>query len=496
MFQAVRKAQEVVQAVVPHIYVCTFVGDLELHHDRSPFNHDVYPMVPFIGYLDRYNCPYGVPAQVEGQQEEVNKRRSMALALLQKRRVIVESDAVQGGQTELELLYREANKLDGFMVVKPNKMNAVKVMEDVELFPPHVNLMDRSSTEIQEIAGTNAEFSGYESNARSGVAIDKRMQQSATVIAPLFDNLRRSQKILGYQIGSNMQQFWTKEKVLRVTDRLTGADRFVALNQVVDQGGGMVSVKNDITQGKYDYVVTEIPRTDTIRELYLNMIIEWVKRTPPEAVPVLLTVAFEIADLPNKDKILAKIKPMLGVDPREEQMDPEQVKQKAIQELEAQQQSAAEAAKLTKQGVELEQRKVKLAGDQIMARIKEIDERLKIERARAVNEIKMGAKEKAAPAKEKADPALQASLDMVKSRQATDLKKEEMATQASLDMVKSKQESEHRKEEAEHGSKLSKDEEKTKAASVLKQRQEDSKLKIKEEKAKPKPKPAAKSKGK
>jgi hypothetical protein len=432
MFQAIRNAQEVVQAVVPHIYVCTFLGDLELYHERSPFNHDMYPMVPFIGYLDRYNCPYGLPRQFEGQQEEVNKRRSMALAVLQKRRVIAEENVVQGGHDELDKLYQEANKLDGFMVVSSGKAGAFKIVEDRgELFTAHVRLLEQSEREIQEISGANAESMGYESNARTGVAQQQRIGQGNTLVAPIFANLKRSERMLGYQIGCNMQQYWQKEKMLRVTDHLTGADRFVALNQKMTDQGGAIIVKNDITQGIYDWVVAEAPKSDTVREMYLNLILEWVKRTPPQTVPLLLMVAFEIMDIPNKDTVMAKLKPLLGADPREDDLTPEQVKAKAIQELEAQKKAQAEAAQLEKQGVELEQRKTKLEGDQILARIREIQDRMKVLRAKTVHDITQKPKEdrqkqaEGAQLKERGE-AVKTGLDMVKARQATDLKKEEI----------------------------------------------------------------------
>jgi hypothetical protein len=385
VYDIVSQSTEVVQSVVPRMNVCTFFGEIELHRNRTPFPHDQYPFIPFIGYLDRYLYPYGVPRQIRGQNIEINKRRSMALALLRKRRVLAESDVVEG-EEGLKELYTEANKIDGFLVVDPGKKDAIEIVESTDLSNAHMGLMQQSENEIQEVSGANAEMSGYQSNAKSGVAIEKRQQQGAVMTAPLMENLRRSSKMLGFQLGSNIQGFWQGPKVLRVTDRLTGADRFVALNEVIPGEGGKITVKNNITQGKYDYIITQSPATDTVREQYLNLLMETIKKSPPEVVPQLLSMSFELMDLPNKEALLARLKPLLGVSPEDEDLSPEEIKQKAIQELEAQKQAAGEAAELEKRGVEQELEKAAVETQLERAKIREIDETLKMEKAKLVQE--------------------------------------------------------------------------------------------------------------
>lgn len=371
-YQAISGSQQVLKAIVKKMRVMTFFGEhLLLQDGPSPFNHDQYPLVPFIGYIDRYGCPYGVPRQIRGQNEEVNKRRSMALALLRKRRVKAERGVVgEGDNAALQRLYEEANKLDGFMVVDDGKIERFQIEELASLAQAQVELMRQSELEIREISGSNAEALGYDSPAESGIAKKLQIQRSQVTTATLFDNLRRSMSMIGNQVVANMQQFWKYEKVLRVTDKMTGAERFVTINQPVEGG---IQVKNNITQGKYDIVVSETPTTDTIREKNMDLLYAAIEKSPPEATPTLLIAAFEMSDLPNKEMLIEKLKPILGVDPGSEDEDPEETKQKVLETLAKQRDEAEMAKRLEMESIQLELNKKRLENLKLRAEIQKIE---------------------------------------------------------------------------------------------------------------------------
>ncbi|MBU1003016.1 MAG: hypothetical protein KKE73_10895 [Proteobacteria bacterium] len=335
IIQAVKAAQRLPRAVVRKLRVCTFLGDTVLQDVPSPCPHDQYPFVPFVGYVDRLGFPYGMPRQVRGQQEEVNRRRSMMLAHLQKRRIIVDKEAVEDTQAA----YEEANKLDGMIVLKDGGKR-FEMDEQMGLSEGQFKIMQVSSAEIQQISGANDERLGQESRAMSGAAMDSRVRRSETLTASLFDNYRRACHRLGELAVSEVQGTWTYEKVLRITDSLTKADRFVTLNEKIKVGEGVFEVRNNVTQGKYDVVVSDAPRTDTIREQNANLLMETIKKSPPEVIPQLMLLWFEISNLPNKDAIMAKIRPMFGEAPDAQDMSPEEIKAKAMAEIQQQQAKA------------------------------------------------------------------------------------------------------------------------------------------------------------
>jgi len=370
-YELIQSAQEVVGATVKRMRVATFLSDLLIQDLPTPFHHDEYPFIPFVGYLDKYGFPFGVPRQIREQDMEVNKRRSMALALLKSRRVLTESDVAKtsGG---LEHVYEEVNKLDSMVVVDPGKIDRIVISEHQELVPGQVAILHESEREIQEISGPNAEQLGLKSNVTSRVGLDRQVNQASTITAPLFESLRRSLKILGQQLQSNIQGFWTGQKVLRITDRLSGAERFVALNEPIELNNGMVAIKNNITQGKYDIIVSEAPRSDTVREQNLALVQEVIKKSPPEMAPPLLQLSFELMDLPNKEKLLAKIRPILGMAPGEEDLTAEELKQKAMEAQQAQQEAQDQQSAVMQQMTQLEIENKHLENEKIRAEIQAI----------------------------------------------------------------------------------------------------------------------------
>lgn len=364
--ELVSYATKVVRTVVRKIRVATFLGELLLEDVPTPYAHDQYPFVPFVGFMDRFGYPYGIPRQIREQNMEVNKRRAMILRLLTARRILIERGATEDKQT----LYEEVNKPDGLIEV--NDLGKIKIEEQAQLASIQQAVLQDAEREIQEVSGANAERLGLQSNAVSGPAIRERRAQGATITAPIFDNLSRSLKIIGELTVNLIQSEWRTQKVLRITDRLTGAERFSVINELVLNENGVYEIRNNITQGKYDIVIAEAPLTDTAREQHAMLIMEAVKKSPPEIIPRLLMLYFEFANLPNKDQLLLKLKPLLNVDPTEEDMTPQELKQKVLAELESQKNIAAQMQNLQMQNAQLDLQKKMLDNKLVEAKIQEI----------------------------------------------------------------------------------------------------------------------------
>jgi hypothetical protein len=280
-------------------------------------------------------------------------------------------------KNEYQTIHDEANKLNGMMIVNDGKLGTLQIDENQMMNEAQFRVLNQSETEIQQISGANNEQMGYQSNATSGIAIEKRQAQGATINAPLGEHKKYSLLRLGEMTGSMVQGYWKHERVLRITERMTGKDRYLFLNQHVQNDDGSYQIKNNITQGKYDFVISEAPRTDTVREQNLNLVIEAVKKSPPNVVPVLLSVAFEMSDLPNKEVLMARLKPLLGINPEDEGMTAEELKQKAIQELEGQKQQQAQQSQVEQEQIAGQLEGLKLQNELLKAKIEEIMAKVK-----------------------------------------------------------------------------------------------------------------------
>ena len=350
-YEVIQRASEVVTASVRNMRVASFIGNLKLQDVPTPYAHDDYPYVPYVGYLDRFDQPFGVPRQIKEQDSEVNKRRSMALSLMSSRRIVTEEEA----STDMNATHREANRQDGFIVMKKGKMDRIEIQEMGVFAPAQMDILSASEREIQEIAGSKD--INPSANVRSTGMMEHQEATSASITASLLDNAKMSDKMLGEKLMALIQDTWTDEKVLRVTDRVTGTEKFVAVNERFVDGTG-ITVRNDITQARFDVVMSATPMTDTMREKNMENIFAALNKAPAEAIGPLINLAMEISDIPNKDELLAQIRKATGVSIIDDSLSTEEREQ---QEAAAQQAKEEQQAKEQQQAditTQLEQDKV------------------------------------------------------------------------------------------------------------------------------------------
>uniref|UniRef100_A0A6M3XIY6 Putative portal protein n=1 Tax=viral metagenome TaxID=1070528 RepID=A0A6M3XIY6_9ZZZZ len=373
-FQVAMAAQEVSSANVRKMRVATFLGNEILQDVGTPHNHDQFPYVPYIAYLDRHQRPYGVPRQIRDMDYEINKRRTSGLAKLNARTVFVEEGVVK----DLNKLRAEIARPDTFVVVNKGKLQEgrIKVEDYQGDIRNNIVLGQEAARDLQEISGAVSELMGFESNLVSGKAQEIKQRAGATVLAPIFDNVKRSDTRLGYLVMSAIQQHWKKEKVIRVTDKLRGGDKNLIFNQEYLDDTGNVNVKNNITQGKYDIVVTRYPQTDTIREKMFDLLSEAIKASPPEAVPQLIDIAFEQIDLPNKDIILTRLRQTFNLAIPDQNLTKEQLESQLREQRAVQAEKDAETEKL-----QTEEQSLK--NEKILAQIKRLLAQIELDKSEA-----------------------------------------------------------------------------------------------------------------
>lgn len=309
------QAVKVVQATVKKMRVTTILENLVLQDMMSPYAHDRYPFVPFVSYLDRFDFPFGVPRQIKEQDKEVNTRRSVGLALLNGRRVKMEKGAVE----DVERVYHEANRFDGMIVTKDGKLDKVQIEELTALAPGQMGMLEQSEREIHEISGATGDTLRAQAPSRSGSAFAEQKETTSVMIASLIDNARFSQHLLGELVQSMIQNTWTGRKVMRVTDSVTQAEKFITINEQIEQEYG-IEIRNDITQATFDLKVADSPLTDTVREKNMELLFAAINSADKEDTPLLLNLAFELSDIPNKDTLLQPLRQRTGYDPADDQL--------------------------------------------------------------------------------------------------------------------------------------------------------------------------------
>lgn len=297
--------------------------------------------------------PYGVIRRVRDIQQDMNKRASKALFLLNTNQIIAD----EGATDDWNLLRDEADRPDGLIVKKQGK--ELLIRRDTDAATGQIQMMTLDAQSIQKSAGVSQENLGRQTNAVSGEAIKARQLQGSVVTTEPFDNLRLAVQISGEKQLSLVEQFYTEEKVVRLTGA-KGAIDWVRINQPELQADGSVRFINDITASQADFIVSEADYAGTMRQVMFDALNQLATRLPPEVALRLMTIAMDFSDLPNKDEVADQIRKLTGERDPNKPMTPEEA-----QQMQQAMQAQAEA-------LEMQRQQAMLALQEQQAKIREI----------------------------------------------------------------------------------------------------------------------------
>lgn len=367
---ALEDGASVHDALVMEVRMAIYCEAGLLYEGVSPYIHGRFPFVPVWAYrrsLD--NAPYSPIRVMRDSQDSLNKRGSKALWILSTNQVVMEEGAVD----DIEALRDEAARPDAIIVRARGK--ELTLNRDVMLAEEHLKLMDRDATAIRNGGGVTSENLGRETNANSGKAIIARQDQGTVVTSELFDNLRWAVQWAGELELSLVEQFFTDAKTVRlVGDR--GTSSFVDVN-VRDPATGQII--NNITATKADFVVSQQDYRDSLRIAMFESLMEIVGRIAqmdPNAALNMLDLVVEMADVPNRDELVSRIRKINGQTDPEAEPTPEE--QAALQQ-QAQQQAQQQQMMQEAQQAELARLKAevaKLGSDVEKAQAESINKRL------------------------------------------------------------------------------------------------------------------------
>ncbi|HIE0523801.1 TPA: hypothetical protein ACXJLS_000393 [Stenotrophomonas maltophilia] len=316
-------------------------------------------LVATSAYTDRENNRYGVVRRMISPQDEINKRRSKALHLLNSRQVIAEKGAVE----DREQARREMARPDGYIEI--NGDMRFEVADGIALAAGQFNLLQEAKAEI-DASGVNPAIEG-DASAPSGRAQEMMMASGLAEMAGVFEALRDWSWEVYRQVWFRIRQYWTEEKWIRVTDDERNM-RWVAINRPMTQADLMieqaeqsgqpldpqqvaqlradpmmqqVSVQNPLGELDVDLILEDGPDSVNLQSEQYQSLVD-LKRADPASIPTRMII--EASSLRNKDQILEHLDSG-GIPPQVQQQmqEMQQALQQAQQAVQESEQKAQEA---------------------------------------------------------------------------------------------------------------------------------------------------------
>ncbi len=201
----------------------TFIRDVLLEDMPSPYQNNMIPLIPLIGYYtNEGDCPAGIIRDVKDAQMEINKRRSQILHIINTSAfngMLIEQGAMTAAQKEF---WRKFGSKPGMIAeVMAGHLDKTRPISPAPLPDSIARLESAFEGDIRAITGINEEMLGMESTKNSsGRAIELRQRMAITQIALLFDNLRDMKMRLMYRLWGRgampglVQQYYKEPMVM------------------------------------------------------------------------------------------------------------------------------------------------------------------------------------------------------------------------------------------------------------------------------------------
>jgi hypothetical protein len=320
----------VIENEVPTVRVAVVVQGKVMYDGPNPLGTDAYPFVPVFGYYTPQtpDFPYRIQGLVRGLRDA---------QYLYNRRKIIELDILES-QINSGWIYKENALVNPKDVFLAGQGRGLALKEDAQItdvqqivapqIPPSmIQLSELLGKEIQEISGVNEELLGSAIDDKAGILSMLRQGAGLTTLQSLFDQLDRSQKLLGKIRLEVIQANFTPGKIKRIIEE-DPTPQF-----------------SNRSFGRYDAAVEDGLNTTTQRQMQFAQLLQLRE----VGVPIPTETLLEACTVQDKAKLIAAIKQQ-----EEQQGQMQQMQMEAtIQELRSRA-NLSQARAIADQGLGLE----------------------------------------------------------------------------------------------------------------------------------------------
>lgn len=289
-----------------------FCGTIMLETDWLPYKH--YSKIPFFAYFAKGRS-MGVMQNLISPQQQLNKGESQELHIVNS----TSNGGWQGEEDALvnmtpEELERKGAKT-GLVIIRRRGTQPLEKIHPNQVPTGISNLGNKAAVNLLRVAGVNEAQLGITKTNDSGSLVEKKKDAGQGLLQRVFDNLRRTQKLIGRAIVDIVQEYYTEPRVLRFTSNDGEVPEEVAINQV----NAANRIVNDVSIGRYDIAITWAPKADVLNDHEFDKLVRM--REAGFEIPQWLVV--EKSQLTDKQMLVKHLRRAAGLDktPEEQQLE-------------------------------------------------------------------------------------------------------------------------------------------------------------------------------
>jgi hypothetical protein len=352
-----------IEQEVPTVKLAVVVQGKVMYHGPNPLGIDQYPFVPVLGYYNP-QMPY-FPWRIQGVVRGLRDAQ-----YLYNRRKIIELDILES-QINSGWIYKEnalVNPKDVFLsgqgrglaLKTEAQMTDVQQIQSPSIPPAVIELSNIMSKEISQISGVNEELLGSAQDDKAGILSMLRQGSGLTTLQVLFDQLDRSQRILGKIIIDIIQANFAPGKVKKILEGQEPSDQFY-----------------NKSFGRYNAAIEDGLNTATQRQMQFAQMLQLHEA----GVPITTEDLLEAATIQNKKTIIEN-----ATKQKEQAMQQQQQESEMAMQLQQAQVELSHARAQADQGLFME-RASRVQENRALA-IKQIHEANKEDELAVLNKVK------------------------------------------------------------------------------------------------------------
>lgn len=275
---------------VPTVRLGIVVEGRVMYDGPHPYGIDRYPFIPVFAYYNP-QMPY-FPWRIQGIIRGIRDAQ-----YLFNRRKIIELDMMES-QINSGWKYKENALVDPRDVFKSGQGRGLAIKSDAsmddaqQIVPPAISpsvmqLSENLGSLMQDILGVSEELLGFDNkDTLSGYHAMLKMSASTTTLQTLFDNLDRSQKLLGKLFIEIIQANFTPGKVKRIIEEEPSAQFYHK------------------AFGKYDAAVEDGVNTTTQRQMQFAQLM-YMKES---GIQIPDDLILDATTVQNKSKLMESVR--------------------------------------------------------------------------------------------------------------------------------------------------------------------------------------------
>lgn len=302
------------EATYSEIRVAFYLGPHRLYDFKSPYKHRYFPYVPFWGFReDKSRIPYGLIRGMMSPQDVVNSADAKMHWMLNARRLLAASDAIDQRHNSWRQIQDELARPDAVVLLDPAKPNSrFEVQQDFQLNNQQYARRMQASNDIENAGGVFKAMMGKEGGADSGIAINALIEQGSVTLAKINDGYRFARRQVGEMLFSMVREDLIGQQTTIHVQPTYGTSRKripVPLNVPREDG----TLQNNVALANAKVVLTDVPSTPAFRAQQLQVLSEVVKSLPPEMQMATIDVLVKLTDVPEKELLIERLRRMAGI---------------------------------------------------------------------------------------------------------------------------------------------------------------------------------------